>query len=200
MASTPQQLQHELRVASQLQQDALQGLAEWLTSPPPPTTSTILVPRKTLPPTRMPPAGTNAEGSAREAGNVAFAAGAFADAIVEYTKSLSDQCTVERSLAYSNRAMARLKLSQWVGAEDDATEALRLNPTHVKSWQRRATARRALGLVRAALTDLEVAAALKLGNGGSPAGGAAQLLFGVRTDVEACRRRAPQAELVVANE
>ena len=59
--------------------------------------------------------------------------------------------------AFSNRAMCWIKLKEWRKAELDCTLALGVDPEHVKSLQRRATARNALGMHRAALSDLEAA-------------------------------------------
>jgi hypothetical protein len=53
--------------------------------------------------------------------------------------------------------MAYLKTNDYLKAEDDATSALKLEPTHSKSFQRRATARNALGKHKAALRDFECA-------------------------------------------
>lgn len=51
--------------------------------------------------------------------------------------------------------MAYLKLKDWKRAEVDASSALGLDPKHVKSYQRRASARFRLGKIRAALGDIE---------------------------------------------
>lgn len=53
--------------------------------------------------------------------------------------------------------MASLKLKKFHAAEADCDAALRLEPAHIKSLQRRATARDALGKHRAALADLQLA-------------------------------------------
>ena len=55
-------------------------------------------------------------------------------------------------------AMVSLKLKEWTKAENDATSALQIDPSHVKSYQRRSRARLALGKLRAALRDLNLAA------------------------------------------
>ena len=60
-------------------------------------------------------------------------------------------------LAYANRAMARLKLKSYAGARDDCTQALQLNCTYGKTWQRRATANRSLGDHVQAAYDFEEA-------------------------------------------
>ena len=54
-------------------------------------------------------------------------------------------------------AMAYLKLKDWQNAESDSSAAIELDKFHVKSYQRRSTARLALGKVRASLKDLHLA-------------------------------------------
>ena len=51
-----------------------------------------------------------------------------------------------------------LQLKEFGKAEADGNAALKLDPRHVKSLQRRAAARNALGKHRAALSDLQSAA------------------------------------------
>ena len=46
---------------------------------------------------------------------------------------------------YANRALARLKLKDFKGAEEDCVTALRLEPGYTKAFLRRAAARLALG-------------------------------------------------------
>lgn len=60
-------------------------------------------------------------------------------------------------LALSNRAMTYLKLGQFEAAVQDATQALGLDPCHVKSLQRRASAYVKQGMDHAALRDMEKA-------------------------------------------
>lgn len=50
--------------------------------------------------------------------------------------------------------MAHLKKKDWLKAEDDASVALAIDASHVKSYQRRSVARASLGKLRAALLDL----------------------------------------------
>jgi hypothetical protein len=50
--------------------------------------------------------------------------------------------------------MANLKLKSWVQAEADSTSALRIDPHHYKSYQRRSVARLSMGKVRAAMQDI----------------------------------------------
>ena len=61
------------------------------------------------------------------------------------------------SILHSNRALERLQLQQWTGAEDDCTVAVTLNPRNAKAWYWRAEARLALGRVEEALMDVGLA-------------------------------------------
>jgi len=94
----------------------------------------------------------DAEAAEREIGNKEFANGNFSAAVKSYTKCLGLKS--RNYIAFSNRAMAYLKLKEFHRAESDCTNALSLCPTHTKSLLRRATARNALGKHRAALADL----------------------------------------------
>lgn len=94
----------------------------------------------------------------RERGNSEFKNGNFASAIKCYTKCLG--LKPKNYVAFSNRAMAYLKLKEHHKAEADCSCALRVAPQHVKSLLRRASARAMLGKHRAALSDLLAAAAL----------------------------------------
>ena len=53
--------------------------------------------------------------------------------------------------------MTYLKIKEYVTAEQDATSALSLDQSHIKSYQRRSKARIALGKFRAAIKDLDYA-------------------------------------------
>lgn len=98
------------------------------------------------------------EAAQRAVGNEAFKVGDYAAAIKSYTICLG--LKRDNATAFSNRAMAYLKLNQYNNAEKDADAALRIDPDHVKALVRRATARHALGKHRAALLDCERAADL----------------------------------------
>jgi RNA polymerase II-associated protein 3 len=86
-------------------------------------------------------------------GNKLYKKGDFNGAIKCYTRCIG--LNPENHVAYSNRAMAYLKGKNFASAEEDCSSALRLNPKHVKSWNRRGTARNKLGRHRAALRDFE---------------------------------------------
>lgn len=75
----------------------------------------------------------------REVGNAAFARGDYAAAVKSYTICLG--LKKYNTVAFSNRAMAYLKLKEYHNAEIDCTSALAIDSTHVKSLHRRAAAR-----------------------------------------------------------
>eukprot|EP01035_Chromulina_nebulosa_P025949 gene25949-33919_t len=97
----------------------------------------------------------DAETMERERGNNEYQLGNFQTAVKCYTKCLG--LKVGNYIAFSNRAMAYLKLKEFVKAENDCTCALAIEANHVKSFQRRVTARNALGKHRAALIDIQTA-------------------------------------------
>ncbi len=101
-----------------------------------------------------------AETVEREQGNKEFAAGQFPQAVKSYTKCLG--LKKRNYIAFSNRAMAYLKMKEYIRAEGDCNSALSIEATHVKSLVRRATARNAMGKHRAALQDLYAAMELTL--------------------------------------
>jgi RNA polymerase II-associated protein 3 len=66
-----------------------------------------------------------------------------------------------QKIVLSNRAQSYLKLKRYQEAESDAHEALTLDPEHIKSLQRRGTARYYLGKLRGAGKDFEKAQQLQ---------------------------------------
>lgn len=108
----------------------------------------------------------------RERGNAEFKSGNFTAAVKCYTKCLGlkvccsfqslvfcfklDKLLLQSNnyIAFSNRAMAYLKLKEYHRVVSDCDCALRIEPDHVKSLLRRASAYNALGKHRAALSDL----------------------------------------------
>lgn len=94
----------------------------------------------------------DAELKMRELGNEEFRNGNFLAAVKCYTKCLGMKA--RNYIAFSNRAMAYLKLKENLRAEQDCDSALSIEPEHIKSLSRRAAARNALGKHRAALADL----------------------------------------------
>jgi len=89
----------------------------------------------------------------REDGNQHFMAGRFNEAVKCYTRCVA--LNPANEIAYSNRAMAYLRLHQYRQAEEDCTRALEVRPDHIKSLLRRGTAKNALGRHRQALADFE---------------------------------------------
>ncbi|KAK9672026.1 hypothetical protein RND81_12G071000 [Saponaria officinalis] len=57
--------------------------------------------------------------------------------------------------AFANRVVAYLKKNKFHEAENDCTEALKLNADYFKVYWRRATARKEVGLLTRALEDAE---------------------------------------------
>lgn len=88
----------------------------------------------------------------RELGNEDYKNGNFNSAIKHYTKCLGMK--VKNYIAFSNRALAYIKLKEYIRAEADCNCALSIEPTHIKSLLRRATVRSALCKYRAAIRDL----------------------------------------------
>lgn len=93
------------------------------------------------------------EAKVREQGNKEYQKGNFAEAIKLYTKCIGLKS--KNYLGFSNRAMAYLKTKDFINAERDSKSALNIEPGHIKSYIRRATARNALGKHRGALQDLD---------------------------------------------
>ncbi|KAG7400325.1 hypothetical protein PHYBOEH_006265 [Phytophthora boehmeriae] len=94
----------------------------------------------------------------REEGNAHYKRGDYVAAIKSYTRCLG--YNPQNAVVLSNRAMAYLKNREFANAEDDCSLALKADPSHVKSYSRRGTARNSLGKHRLALLDFERAAAL----------------------------------------
>ena len=84
--------------------------------------------------------------SLRAAGNKAFQSGKHAEAIAKYTQAIDLWMDPsDRAALYTNRAAARLKLSENDKALSDAQRAISLTPTYAKAHFRSAAALRALG-------------------------------------------------------
>lgn len=98
----------------------------------------------------------------RQRGNTAYEQGNFAAAVKSYTTCLGMK--VNNYVAFSNRAMAYIKLKEYGKAEKDCNCALSIDPTHVKTMLRRATAKNAVGKHRSAIEDLKKALELDIGN------------------------------------
>eukprot|EP00210_Caulerpa_lentillifera_P005410 g5172.t1 len=90
----------------------------------------------------------------RNTGNVFFRDGNYTKAIEFYTQSIQKHRTC---VCLANRAMAFLKMQSFPEAEVDCTEALKLDGTFLKAYQRRSVARKEQQKFRAALEDAEYA-------------------------------------------
>lgn len=80
--------------------------------------------------------------------------GNFAAAASLYTKCI--QLDPTQPAAYNNRALCRLKLADYAGAETDSVHVLRAEPTNVKAIFRHAQALGALGRLREAQAQLQL--------------------------------------------
>ncbi|KAK6911654.1 RNA-polymerase II-associated protein 3-like, C-terminal domain [Dillenia turbinata] len=94
--------------------------------------------------------------SEKELGNEYFKQKKFKEAIDCYSRSIALSPT---AVTYANRAMAYLKIKK--EAEEDCTEALNLDDRYIKAYSRRATARKELGKLKAAIEDSEFALRLE---------------------------------------
>jgi tetratricopeptide (TPR) repeat protein len=105
------------------------------------------------------PAGKAA--TLKDQGNKLFQAKYYDDAISCYTQSIDSQPT---AVAYANRAMAYLKLNKFQDAEADCSAAVQLDPSYVKAWHRRGTARKQLEKLLEAAADFEECLRLEPGS------------------------------------
>lgn len=84
--------------------------------------------------------------------------GDYATAAKLFGKALALRPDAElKATLHRNRALARLKLEDFAGAEADCTEALALNSADTKALYRRAQARQALGRIVDAAGDASAA-------------------------------------------
>lgn len=112
----------------------------------------------------------------KDRGNEQFKLGKYAAAIECYSRGID--IDPASSVLFANRAMARLKMKQYIEvvtsafrflknvdynqmhheqqAEQDCTMAIELAPTYIKPWQRRATARAALQRLEEAFQDYKM--------------------------------------------
>ena len=116
----------------------------------------------TVPKARGNSENIDGESLERQRGNTLYEQGNFASAVKSYTTCLGMK--VNNYVAFSNRAMAYIKLKEYGKAEKDCTCALSIDPMHVKSMLRRATAKNAVGKHRSAIDDLKMALELDNGN------------------------------------
>eukprot|EP00435_Cladocopium_sp_Y103_P001386 s4231_g1.t1 len=100
---------------------------------------------------------------AKDTGNKLFQEGKLAESERWFSKaiwSVEESGKVAapdnlRSILHSNRAFARLQLSEWSAAETDCNKALELNGNMAKALYRRALARKELKKFQAALDDVK---------------------------------------------
>ena len=71
----------------------------------------------------------------KEQANVEFKAKKFKAAIELYSRAIAINAT---AVYLSNRAMAELKVEEYGAVIEDATQALKLDPTFIKAYHRRA--------------------------------------------------------------
>ena len=97
-----------------------------------------------------------------------FKSGSFRDAAKLYTSALDTAGNTAnkkwRAVVLSNRAMTRLKLGAYAEAEEDGSQALKLDPKNVKAYLRRGAARSVQGNYLEAITDYEAALRLEPNN------------------------------------
>lgn len=139
---------------------------------------------------QSPPAPRNPIEEMREAGNTAIQKGDYHLAVKHYNRMILLDNT--SYIGYANRSQAYLYLKEYRLAIYDCNDSLRRNPTHVKSWMRRATARAALGMYESAVRDLSVARLLDPTN--------KVILADLRKYEESCRanqRRIPDVHIPV---
>lgn len=98
----------------------------------------------------------------KDKGNEFFKLGNYAMAIDHY--SFGIQLDPANALLLANRAMALLKQEKFAAAEQDCYSCLSLDPTYVKGYLRRATARSGLKKYEEAIADYEKVLKLEPGN------------------------------------
>lgn len=142
------QFQQRIRQDAAERNDALQGLSTWM------GTLKNAKPTQTEKPTQR-----SQFEEIRTRGNEYFAKKEYSEAVECYTHCLESKESLKTPVIFSNRAMAHLKQNKYGRAEEDAAAALRICPTHSKSYHRRSVARLSLGKLRGALLDVYAAEA-----------------------------------------
>ncbi|KAH9285562.1 RNA polymerase II-associated protein 3 [Echinococcus granulosus] len=89
----------------------------------------------------------------KEQGNIRFKESKYEEAVVCYTSAI--RLAPENPILYSNRALALCKLGRFASAEADCSTALTIDPKLVKALYWRAHARKALGKLEEAASDLK---------------------------------------------
>ncbi|KAI8342255.1 hypothetical protein BC941DRAFT_412269 [Chlamydoabsidia padenii] len=99
---------------------------------------------------------------AKEKGNTCFQQQQYQQAIRHYSEAIDLDPT--NAIYFVNRAMAHLKLKNYLQVEQDCTKCLGLQPNHVKALWRRGMALQALGRSKEARKDFEQALQIEPGN------------------------------------
>jgi serine/threonine-protein phosphatase 5 len=79
--------------------------------------------------------------------------GDFEDAVTSYTKSIN--LYDKEPAAFSNRALANLKLKKFSQTIEDSTKCLELDPKFVKAYHRRGKAYQSCGKYELAIKDYQ---------------------------------------------
>ncbi|KAL9113005.1 MAG: hypothetical protein Q9227_002870 [Pyrenula ochraceoflavens] len=124
----------------------------------------------------------------KELGNEHFKAGRYAEAEVLYSQAITQNST--RPQLFSNRALTRLRLSNNLGAEDDAQKAIDLygpkNPSAMKSYYFLAQAQLAVNHPMDALNNAKIAYGMCIEQKGKDVEAMSQFIL--RTKQEVWRR------------
>ena len=129
------------------QTEAIKTPRRKLSSPPPPN---VLSPLKREE-KKVKSIDKQQAAAEKDRGNEHFKSGKYDLAIECYSKGI--QCDPTNAILPANRAMALLKKGQNKDAEVDCTLAISLDPTYVKAYQRRATARSSMKRFEEAIGD-----------------------------------------------
>lgn len=95
----------------------------------------------------------------KEEGNAALTAGHFTDATRLYSQALKH--TPNNAVLLSNRAFVYIKIESYGLAIEDATNAIKADPSYAKAYYRRGTAQFALQKTKAARKDFRMVCKLK---------------------------------------
>ncbi|KAF0757311.1 hypothetical protein AaE_004306, partial [Aphanomyces astaci] len=94
----------------------------------------------------------------KEKGNDALKAFKFPLAVEMYTTAIS---LIPTAIYYSNRAAAHIKMESYGLALEDASESIKIDPSYIKAYYRRASASLPLGHLKDALRDYRTVVKMK---------------------------------------
>ncbi|RHY37023.1 hypothetical protein DYB34_005397 [Aphanomyces astaci] len=94
----------------------------------------------------------------KEKGNDALKAFKFPLAVEMYTTAIS---LIPTAIYYSNRAAAHIKMESYGLALEDASESIKIDPSYIKAYYRRASANLPLGHLKDALRDYRTVVKMK---------------------------------------